>query len=210
MFPLGSVLLPGATLPLHIFEPRYRELTKDCLAGDQEFGVVLIARGQEVGGGEVRTNLGTVARIVAAREEPDGRWYLMAIGTRRFRVSNWLADDPYPRAEIEPMDDNVSDAMPSEEDYQALLSQTRRVLALASEVGVPAAELTSDFADDPRLGTFQVAAFAPLGAMDRQKVLGTQGADERTVLLRAMLDDVTVLLGAYLAPPGDRADPAGE
>ena len=110
---------------------------------------------------------------------------------------------PIPKAEIEPMDDNVADAMPSEEDYQALLGPTRRVLALASEVGVAAAEATSEFADDPRLGTFQVAAFAPLGSMDRQRVLSTQGADERTVLLRTMLDDVTVLLGAYLGTPGD-------
>ena len=59
--------------------------------------MVLIERGQEVGGGEVRTDLGTVARIVAAQEEADGRWFLMTIGTRRFRVTNWLDDDPYPQ-----------------------------------------------------------------------------------------------------------------
>src|SRR6478672_4324189 len=73
MFPLGTVLLPFAHLPLHIFEPRYRALVKDCLAGDGEFGVVLIERGHEVGGGDVRFGVGTVARIVQTAELPDGR-----------------------------------------------------------------------------------------------------------------------------------------
>ena len=64
MFPLGTVLLPGAVLPLHVFEPRYRALVADCLAGEQEFGVVLIERGSEVGGVDVRRDIATVARIV--------------------------------------------------------------------------------------------------------------------------------------------------
>src|SRR5207245_2365688 len=78
MFPLGTVLLPHAHLPLHIFEPRYRALVKDVLAGDGEFGVVLIERGQEVGGGDVRFDIGTVARIVQSAELPRGRWLLEA------------------------------------------------------------------------------------------------------------------------------------
>ena len=73
MFPLGTVLFPGAVLPLHVFEPRYRALVRDCLAGDREFGVVLIERGSEVGGGDVRVEVGTVARIVQVAEPPDGR-----------------------------------------------------------------------------------------------------------------------------------------
>ena len=67
MFPLGGVLLPGAVLPLHVFEPRYRQLVVDCLAdddGDPEFGVTLIERGSEVGGGDQRTDVGVVARMV--------------------------------------------------------------------------------------------------------------------------------------------------
>ena len=101
MFPLGTALVPSAGLPLHVFEPRYRALVKDCLAGVPEFGVVLIARGSEVGGGEVRTDLGTVARIVESAELPDGRWALVAVGVRRIRVTAWLPDDPYPRADVE-------------------------------------------------------------------------------------------------------------
>ncbi len=75
MFPLGTVLLPGQTLPLHVFEPRYRELVRVCLDGDGTFGVVLIERGSEVGGGDVRApNVGTVARITGwRRAATDGR-----------------------------------------------------------------------------------------------------------------------------------------
>ncbi|MGH9021739.1 MAG: LON peptidase substrate-binding domain-containing protein, partial [Acidimicrobiia bacterium] len=96
MFPLGTVLVPFAHLPLHVFEPRYLALARDCLAGDQEFGVVLIERGSEVGGGDVRFSIGTVARITQASLLPDGRFLLDTVGTRRVRVDAWLGDDPYP------------------------------------------------------------------------------------------------------------------
>ena len=99
MFPLGSVLFPHALLPLHVFEPRYRVLMFDLQRQEPEFGVVLIERGVEVGGGDERYPVGTVARILEASETPDGRWAVLAQGTRRITVASWLADDPYPRAE---------------------------------------------------------------------------------------------------------------
>ena len=102
MFPLSAVLFPHAELPLHVFETRYRQLTVDCLAGDGEFGVVLIARGSEVGGGDQRVGVGTVARIEKAAPLADGRWFLVARGTERITVSEWLPDDPYPTAMVEP------------------------------------------------------------------------------------------------------------
>ena len=65
MFPLGTVLLPTGILPLHVFELRYRRMIEECLAADTpEFGVVMIERGREVGGGDQRSHVGTVARIV--------------------------------------------------------------------------------------------------------------------------------------------------
>ncbi len=66
MFPLGTVLFPSMVLPLHVFEPRYRQLTLECIEAEREFGVVLIARGSEVGGGDQRRSVGTLARIVQA------------------------------------------------------------------------------------------------------------------------------------------------
>src|SRR5438445_558196 len=141
MFPLGTVLVPHAHLPLHIFEPRYRALTRDCLAGEGEFGVVLIERGSEVGGGDVRFGVGTVASIVQAVELPDGRWLLDALGTTRIRILRWLPEDPYPQAEVETLDEGPAgpEALELREQVERLL---RQVLALQVELGYPAPSAT--------------------------------------------------------------------
>ena len=91
LFPLTVTLFPGGTLPLQIFEPRYRALLRDCLAGDERFGVVLIAEGVEVGGPAVPHLTGTIARIAMLEELADGRAELVTVGERRFRIEEtWL------------------------------------------------------------------------------------------------------------------------
>ncbi len=91
LFPLTVTLFPGGTLPLQIFEPRYRALLRDCLAGDERFGVVLIAEGVEVGGPAVPHLTGTIARIAMLEELADGRADLVTVGERRFRIEEtWL------------------------------------------------------------------------------------------------------------------------
>jgi Lon protease-like protein len=77
MFPLESVRLPGEDLPLRIFEPRYAALVRDCLAGEREFGVVLIEAGREVGGGDRRLDVGTLAHVVEADDQGDGRYRIL-------------------------------------------------------------------------------------------------------------------------------------
>ena len=98
MFPLGTVLFPHAVIPLHVFEPRYRALMQDCLDGDRRFGVVLIERGSEVGGGDQRAEVGTQGVITRAAELPDGRWVLEVTGEELVAIDEWLPDDPYPVA----------------------------------------------------------------------------------------------------------------
>ena len=100
MFPLGSALLPGNPLPLQIFEPRYLTMLRDVAGGDRRFGVVLIERGFEVGGGDERFSIGTVATIEQLQPTADGRVRLLARGGDRFEVARWLPEDPYPRAEV--------------------------------------------------------------------------------------------------------------
>ena len=101
MFPLGTPLLPGGVLPLHVFELRYRMMMDDVVHSDvAEFGVVLIERGHEVGGGDVRCGVGTMARVVRHDELEDGRRAVVAVGDHRIRVERWLDDDPYPVAEV--------------------------------------------------------------------------------------------------------------
>jgi hypothetical protein len=201
MFPLGVVLVPSAALPLHVFEPRYRSLVADCLAGDREFGVVLIERGSEVGGNDVRSSVGTVARIVEAEELPDGRWALVAVGVRRIRVVQWLPDDPYPVAEVEDWPDPDPDVGYLELVHE-VRSQLRRCLALAAEAGDRAAPATIELSDDPVLAIHQAASVAPLGPLDQHRLLAASTPDERATLLVSLLDDAIEVLRLRLGTSG--------
>ncbi|MCQ3808995.1 MAG: LON peptidase substrate-binding domain-containing protein [Acidimicrobiia bacterium] len=201
MFPLGMVLLPTMVVPIHVFEPRYRQMTKDCLDSDREFAVVLIERGSEVGGGDTRTHAGTVARIIEAQEFPDGRWGLVAGGIRRIRVSRWLEDDPYPRAEVQ----DWPDAEQSEEDLDYVAVQLpptttvwRRVLALQSELGAPGPPAAFELSDDPAAAVWQLAALSPLGPLDRQRLLTAEGTAHRLGLLAEFLADAEEVIRARI------------
>jgi Lon protease-like protein len=191
MFPLGMVLFPTQLLPLHVFESRYRQMTRDLLAGDGRFGVVLIERGNEVGGGDTRSDFGCVAQLVQAQQTPDGRVALMAIGVERLRVTRWLPDEPYPRALVQIVDDTESALSPEdlENRYRASMAMLRRVLAVAAEIGEPAPASTIEFLDDPRTGSLQLCAAVPVGPFDRQRLLAASGADERLDLLDLYLAD---------------------
>ena len=169
MFPLGSALVPGQVLPLHVFEPRYRALVDVCLAGDRCFGVVLIERGSEVGGGDTRFDVGTVARITEMAESPDGRYALVCVGTNRIRVLRWLPDEPFPRAEVEVLTDPEAGA-------DALVGRERVVAGLARVVDAAralGAEVPDDLqlADDPIQAGWDATAMAPIGPIDVLEIL---------------------------------------
>jgi Lon protease-like protein len=200
MFPLGTVLLPHAHLPLHIFEPRYRALVKDCLAGDGQFGVVLIERGQEVGGGDVRFGVGTVAQIIQTAELPDGRWLLDAVGAQRFRVTEWLPEDPYPQAMVEEITDEPVGAGAEAAERRASVERLlRQVLALQVELGFPAPSAVRTLDENPGVAAFEAALLSPLGPMDAQKVLEAAGTVARLALLESLLSDARDLLTSRMA-----------
>ena len=202
MFPLGTVLVPSAGLPLHVFEPRYRALVHDCLAGDREFGVVLIERGSEVGGEDVRTDVGTVARIVDSKELPDGRWAIAAVGIRRLRVQEWLPDDPYPMARVDDWPDpDPSPAFPAA--LATCTGQLRRALALAAEAGDRATPATIELADDPVMASYQALAVAPLGPLDQHRLLAAESPDRRVAQLADLLRDAIEVLELRLGGPGE-------
>jgi Lon protease-like protein len=200
MFPLGSVLVPGAVLPLHVFEERYRQLVRDCVeAEDHEFGVVLIDRGHEVGGGDVRRDVGTMARMVQVAELPDGRFAVVAVGVRRVRVTHWLPDDPYPRADVE--DWNDLDEWIDPDQLAAITQRARRTAAAAAELGDPTVEATSPLHDDAALAVHQLAGLAPLGAADVYDLLCQPGPRARLQLLDRMLADVEAAQAFRLQSP---------
>lgn len=198
MFPLGTVLVPRAHLPLHIFEPRYRALTRDCLAGDSSFGVVLIERGHEVGGGDVRFPVGTRAHITQAVELPDGRWLLDAVGTDRIRVLDWLPEDPYPRAHVEVLADEPPGPAASER-RDAVERLLRQVLAAQVELGSPAPAATVTLDADPALAAYQAAVLSPLGPMDLQRLLEMGRPEDRLDRLRELLTEVRDTLNRRIA-----------
>ena len=198
MFPLGTVLFPHTVLPLHVFEPRYRALTRDCLKSGMEFGVVLIERGSEIGGGDTRFGVGTVARITEATEFPDGRWAVLTTGGRRIRIATWLPDDPYPLALVESLPEPRLD-----ERGTLLLDDAaravRRALALKAELGEPAASTSFTLDEDPDIAAYQLAALAPLGPVDQQRLLETADPAERLRLVVVLASDLGDLLAYRLS-----------
>src|SRR5207302_7177081 len=105
---------------------------------NREFGVVLIERGREVGGGDSRFSIGTVARIIEATEFVDGRWAVVALGTRRVRIAEWLPDDPYPKAMIEDLSDSPGTSTAIAPALDRAEKAVRRALALKAELDEPA------------------------------------------------------------------------
>jgi len=195
MFPLGTVLFPNAALPLHVFEPRYRTLTETCLRGDGRFGVVLIERGREVGGGDSRFSVGTVARIVEAARTPDGRYLLATEGVERLRVRRWLPDDPYPRAEVDLLPEPQRVPPRASEQRDAVERLLARVFALAGELGerAPTGD-TAALDADPVRASFEAAARAPIGPLDAQRLLELDDPSDRLEQLEAMLQEAAEVL----------------
>ncbi len=188
MFPLSTVLFPGEIMPLNVFEPRYRQLVADCQAGSGEFGIVLISRGSEVGGGDERFNVGTVAHIEHASPYSGGRWFLLVRGGRRISIRRWLADDPYPRAEVDELASGGWDQVRTTLD--SVQTSVGRALALLAELGTPSAQKRFESTSTPIDLLWQLAALAPLNPLDAQKVLETHEAEDRAELLVALADSL--------------------
>jgi len=198
MFPLDSVLLPGMPMPLRIFEERYLKLLGDLVAQENpEFGVVLIERGSQVGGGDKRMNIGTIASVtdIGTSEQFYG---LESVGTQRFRVNAWLPDDPYPIADIDFLPDLIWEEtlMPVRVHLE---TRVRQLLAFASAFGDLQYGADVVLSDDPIDACWQLAGILPVGSLDQADLLECRSAEEllsRTyeivksadVALRAMMD----------------------
>ncbi len=196
MFPLGSTVFPGQVVPLHVFEPRYRALLDELFGGDSEptFGIVLIDRGFEVGGGDHRVDVATRVEILQAEEFEDGRWAVVTAGVERLDILEWLSDDPYPRAIVapRPVDD---DGGASLDDLQDVLLAT--IELAARSVGVDPPE-SLDFSNDPQTRLDQLSALSPLTEFDRQKVLEARTTSRQIALLSEALSEKQLLIRAEL------------
>jgi Lon protease-like protein len=120
LFPLNTVLFPGANLNLHVFEPRYRQMISECLAGGEAFGVVLIRDGAEAGDPDVMPHeVGTTAEIDDVTPLPAGRYYISTVGRRRFKIVDVIRREPYMLVQVEYLDED------DERDLNDLVRQVR-------------------------------------------------------------------------------------
>jgi Lon protease-like protein len=195
MFPLGSVLFPAMPLPLRVFEQRYLTMLQDLLAsGPAEFGVVLIERGQEVGGGEHSFSLGTVARITEV-SPAEGFIGVLATGEGRIEVVEWVDDSPYPLARVRRMPELEWDEACGERREQTELL-VRRTLARASEFEEQMWPSTIELADDPVAGMWQLAAIAPIGPLDQLRLLECTSVRELLDTMFVVVSDAGEALDA--------------
>ena len=177
MFPLGTVLLPHMPLSLRIFEERYLKLLGDLLGEENpEFGVVLISKGPEVGGGDQRFEYGTTAAVTEIGTT-DEFYGLQSVGAQRFRVVGWLPDDPYPLADIEFLpelvwQESLGDLREHVED------KVRKLLAFASEFGDLQYDSDTELSDDPIQACWQLAGILPIGQLDQIDLLKSDSPDQ--------------------------------
>jgi Lon protease-like protein len=102
LFPLGLVLLPGETVPLHIFEERYKLMIGHCLEEESEFGIVWLAD-------DGLRDIGCAAEITQVLERfDDGRLNILVRGTRAFRLDRRIGDLPYPAGDVELLEDEAA------------------------------------------------------------------------------------------------------
>lgn len=204
MFPLQVAMLPGEDLPLRIFEPRYTALVSDCLAmDDPSFGVVLIAAGREVGGGDVRSDVGAMARIAECIDNGAGRYRLRCVMGERIRVLEWQPDDPYPRAAVEPWPDEPGEAV----DVDAIRDVEDRIVALydriaaarGAEVNARDIVAGADASGDAGTWLYALSSRLPMGQADRYAVLAAPTAAARLAVLGDALETLTAMVEFQLS-----------
>ncbi len=203
MFPLEAALLPNQDLPLRIFEPRYGALVRHCTDSGDAFGVVLIAGGREVGGGDTRYDVGTLSRITECVDEGSGRYALLCRTGERIRVSEWLPDDPYPRARVRLWPDEEGDPVTADQ----LLDVEDRVMALferiaeARGVALPGRDVLLGHSETVAAGDrlFALASRIPIGSADRYSVLSAPSAADRLVALRDAVDAIAEMVEFQLS-----------
>jgi Lon protease-like protein len=197
MFPLEHPVLPGQLIPLRLFEPRYLALA-ERLQGEIEadFGIVGIERGREVGGNDVRNDIGVVGRVLEMNSLPDGRVSIVAVGTRRVRVDEWLDDAPYPLAIVTDWPDDVV-----EDDLDiaaANLAAAVHALVDAARRNQPGLEVVVPPIDPDRLDTsiWRLITFSGLGPLDTATLLRCADPIARSASACAIIDERRELLDA--------------
>lgn len=177
LFPLQVVLFPQAGLPLHIFEPRYQELIRNCVETESEFGVVL-----ERGGGVAK--VGCSARVIeVTREYENGRMDIAVEGRRVFEILEIFQDKPCLEANIQ--------AVADEPDPKTIEAPVEIIAAYEKchELLYGSAPDEIDREEHPSLA-YAIAEDLPLDLDDKQSLLAVRDENERLALLLPMIQQL--------------------
>lgn len=206
LFPLNVVLVPGLVLPLHIFEPRYRELVEGLLAvpdeEEREFGIVAVREGRsvEADGRDALFEVGTSVILRQAERLPDGRFDIMTTGHRRFALRDIDASAPLLWGEVDVLPDDLGRVDPALQARVGSLFLGYRQ-ALVGQVPDEAPRETGSLPDDPTTLSYLVTAAMVLPAQERQDLLAAATTGERLRLAEALLRRETGLLSVLGAVP---------
>jgi uncharacterized protein len=205
LLPLGSVLFPGVVLPLHVFEPRYRQLVSDLKelpeGRPRTFGVVAIRDGHEVGSDAVSSvyDIGCTAQISTIESHEDGRYSLVTTGVHRFRLLGVDATGPYLRGEVDLLEEPLgADAATLKTSSIALLLGYQR--ALAALRGIRLGPIP-DLPDDPTVLSYLIGAAMVLDLRDKQRLLACTDTAARLRREQALLRRETLLIKELRALP---------
>ncbi|HEY5340718.1 MAG TPA: LON peptidase substrate-binding domain-containing protein [Candidatus Aquilonibacter sp.] len=191
LFPLNSVLFPGAVLNLHIFEPRYKQMIAECLEAGEGFGVALIADGAESGDPAVQPHdIGSIAEIVDVQPLPFGRYYISTVGRARFRIREVIAREPYLIADVELIEEPQP---PPDREIDELLPAVRELFEeyLALLVAFSGQESAIDLPDDAASTSFLIGDALQVAERVKQRLLELHDTKSR---LRAEFDFLERLL----------------
>lgn len=187
LFPLNAVLFPGATLNLHVFEARYKQLLAECLDAGEGFGVALIAEGQEAGDPEVTPHeVGAMAEIVEVSALPFGRYYVSTVGRSRFRIVRVVAREPFLVAEVEPIEEDGLDDAALRETAEAVRALFAEYVELSVRLSGRAAGY--EIRGDARDVSFLVADALQIGERVKQRLLEEDRTQRRLEMERSFLE----------------------
>lgn len=178
LFPLHVVLFPGAILPLHIFEQRYRLMMQFCLDNERPFGVVLIKEGQEVGDPAEPFLVGTSVEIVEVDRLQDGRMNLITLGKYRFEILDITQYEPYLVGKVSVPDiadveaDEIQQSLAAKagnlyQDYESLLEKL-----------IPGWDKPQDIPSSPCPLSYQIGARLQIPLEETQQLLETLPIDQ--------------------------------
>jgi len=190
LFPLNTVLFPGSTLHLHVFEPRYKQLIAECLDRGEAFGVCLIREGSEAGDPDVSPHeIGTTAEIAEVMPLPFGRYYVSTIGRRRFRITDIISREPFLLCDVEYLDDPAIESATLDsmiERVRTSFDEYKRLLV--SYVG---AEAAVELPADPNEASYVIGGALQVADLVKQRLLETSNVEQR---LRVELEFLRRLL----------------